>query len=482
MKIRTRFAPSPTGYLHIGGARTALYNWLFARKAGGTFVLRIEDTDRERSREEHLENILESLKWLGLSWDEGPLRQTERFDLYRSYTDQLEKSGHLYRCTCTPAELEERRKLALKEGRPPRYDGRCRSMEHPRSAPHALRFRMPESGVTEVHDLIGGVVRFPNEELEDLVILRSNGTPTYNFTVVVDDAENRISHVIRGNDHLNNTPKQIQMYHALGLTPPQFAHLPLILGTDRSRLSKRHGAVSVTAYRESGYLPEAMLNFLARIGWSSGDQEIFSLDELVQKFGLEGVGKTSGAFNEQKLDWLNAHYIRHLPPALVLDRLRPFLKEALGGDPPERDVAWWEKALSVFGERAETLVGLAQNMRFLFESEIRWDEKARKKFFRSEVLSVLEELLRRLEELDSFSTENLEPLFKSICEGADIGLGQLAQPVRVALSGRSVTPGIYDVLVLLGKAESLRRLKNAIAEIRARAADDSSWTVSEDPA
>ncbi|MBI2060107.1 MAG: glutamate--tRNA ligase [Nitrospirae bacterium] len=486
MNIRTRFAPSPTGFLHIGGARTALYSWLFARKHGGKFVLRIEDTDRERSKPEFEHDIIESLKWLGLDWDEGPFRQTERFDVYREFAKKLEQAGALYRCTCSAAELDERRKQAMKEGRPPQYDGRCRSRTDQTDKPYALRFKMPKEGETVVKDLVLGEVRFANRELEDLIILRSNGIPTYNFTVVVDDAEHGISHVIRGNDHLNNTPKQIHMFKALGLESPQFAHLPLILGTDRSRLSKRHGAVSVTAYKEEGFLPEPFLNFLARIGWSHGDQEEFTLEELKEKFGLDGVGKTSGAFNEDKLIWLNSQYINRMNGSVegkekLRAALQPFLAKAVGeaGNPagiPGDQAAWWTQALGAFGQRADTLKVLADSMAFLFQEEVRWDDKAKKKFLQPGVLEVLERLCRKLDEMESFSDlALLESLFKGICSDNDppLQMGQLAQPVRVALTGKSVSPGIFDVLQLLGKEKSLARLRAALSEIRAGVADRS---------
>ncbi|MBI2890299.1 MAG: glutamate--tRNA ligase [Nitrospirae bacterium] len=511
--VRTRFAPSPTGYLHIGGARTALYNWLYARQHKGTFVLRIEDTDRERSREEYLKDIVDSMGWLGLGWDEGPIRQTERIELYRSYVGRLEQAGHVYRCTCSPAELEERRRAAMKEGRPPKYDGRCRRRTDSPAGPYALRFKAPEAGVTEVQDLIRGTIRFPNEEIEDLIVLRSNGMPTYNLTVVVDDAENRITHVIRGEDHLNNTPKQIHLYRALGLDPPQFAHLPLILGEDRSRLSKRHGAVSVTAYREEGFLPEALLNFLARIGWSHGDEEIFTVADLLEKFTLKGVGKTSGVFNEQKLEWLNAHYTRQLSKDELRRRLMPFLVERLrasgGGsdltihDSPRTEVAtpsdgissghsreaevprgeseplvrgsrftpdWWDRAMDAFRERAGTLKVMAEQMTFLFVESVTFDEKARGKFLRPEALPYLEQAVRSIEEAQPFETAPLEEAFKAICERAEIKMGQLAQPVRVALTGSSASPGIFDVIWLLGRDRTLEGLRKAIAEIRGEVA------------
>jgi glutamyl-tRNA synthetase len=314
MTVRTRFAPSPTGYLHIGGARTALFNWLFSRHNNGIFILRIEDTDLKRSTPESIAAILDGMKWLGLDWDEGPFYQSERFDTYTEHARRLLREGHAYRCWCTPAELEERRNAAQAAGRPPGYDRRCRDRTDEPEGPSAVRFKVPPSGETSFTDIVKGPITFDLNQIEDFVVLRSDGTPTYNLCVVVDDATMGINHVIRGDDHINNTPKQILLYGALGYLLPKFAHLPMILGSDRTRLSKRHGATSVTAYREGGYLPGALLNYLARLGWSHGDQEVFTLDELVGKFTLEAVGKSSGVFNPEKLLWLNQHYIKESRP------------------------------------------------------------------------------------------------------------------------------------------------------------------------
>ncbi|MCL4537181.1 MAG: glutamate--tRNA ligase, partial [Nitrospirae bacterium] len=341
-KIRVRFAPSPTGHLHIGGARTALFNYLFARHNNGAFVLRIEDTDRSRSTEEYIEAIIEGMRWLKLDWDEGPYRQTDRFDIYRSYVERLLNEGKAYRCYCTPEELEQRRQEALAQGKTPKYDGRCRNITEPMpDKPSAIRFKMPQEGRTVVNDLIKGVVEFENNQLEDLIIMRSDGTPTYNFVVVVDDIDMEITHIIRGDDHLNNTPKQIHIYKAFGWEPPAFGHLPMILGADKTRLSKRHGATSVMAYKDMGYLPDALVNYLVRLGWSYGDQEVFTKDELIKYFSLENIGKSAAVFNPEKLLWLNSQYIIKEDAKTLAEMAIPFLiKEGIISEGQELDMEW----------------------------------------------------------------------------------------------------------------------------------------------
>src|SRR4030042_2365529 len=327
--VRVRFAPSPTGYLHIGGARTALFNYLYAKHNKGAFILRIEDTDRTRSTEEYISAIIEGMKWLNLDWDEGPYRQVERFDVYRSYTEKLLEEGKAYYCYCSPEELEQRRKEALAKGKSPKYDGRCRDLKEPvPERKPAVRFRMPQEGETIVNDLIRGRIVFDNTHLDDLIIMRSDETPTYNFTVVVDDVDMNITHVIRGDDHINNTPKQIHIYNALGYKVPLFAHLPMILGPDKTRLSKRHGATSVIAYKEMGYLPDALVNYLVRLGWSYGDQEVFTRDELINYFSFENIGKSSAVFNPEKLLWLNSQYIIKSNPKELGELVIPFLENA----------------------------------------------------------------------------------------------------------------------------------------------------------
>ena len=393
-EIRVRFAPSPTGFLHIGGARTALFNWLYARNIKGTFILRIEDTDRTRSTDEYIDAIIEGMKWLGLDWDEGPFRQTDRFDVYRSYVDKLLKEGKAYYCYCSAEELETRRKKAMAAGKAVKYDGRCRDLKEPvPGVAPVVRFRMPQQGHTVVDDLIRGKVVFENEQLDDLIILRSDGTPTYNLTVVVDDVDMRITHVIRGDDHLNNTPKQIQFYQAFGYEVPKFAHLPMILGADKTRLSKRHGATSVMAYYEMGYLPEALVNYLVRLGWSYGDQEVFSREELIKHFSFEHVGKAAAVFNPEKLLWLNSQYIMSSSPEKLAELVRPFLvKEQIISEDQELDTAWLARAIHTLQERAKTLVELAGSLRYYIAEDVVFSDKAKEKFLNEKSRDLLKEL------------------------------------------------------------------------------------------
>ncbi len=462
--VRVRFAPSPTGYLHIGGVRTALFNWLFARHHGGIFILRIEDTDRSRSTEEAIHVIVEGMRWLGLNWDEGPYRQTDRLDMYRQHADRLLKEGKAYWCDCSPEQLEARRAEALSKGQTPKYDGRCRDRELPPSPNRALRFRAPQTGQTVVEDLVKGTVIFDNAELDDLIMVRADGFPTYNFCVVVDDADMKITHVLRGDDHLNNTPRQMHLYHAFGYTTPKFAHLSMILGPDKTRLSKRHGATSVLAYREMGYLPEALVNYLSRLSWSSGDQEIFSLQELVEKFSLEAVGKSAAVFNPDKLLWLNAHYIHTGDLDRLIALLRPFLVlEGLITEGRRFDEAWLKKIVLALKERSRTLVEMAQSAAYFFKEEIELDPKAKEKFLKPPVRPLFEKLIERLEPLPSFDPKAIEKIFQELIAAAGIKLGDLAQPVRVALTGRTVSPGIYEVMELLGKERTIARLKKAVS-------------------
>ena len=466
-KIRVRFAPSPTGFLHIGGARTALFNRLYARHNNGMFVLRIEDTDRERSTDEYIEAIVQGMKWLGLDWDEGPFRQTDRFDLYRSYTEKLLSEGKAYHCYCSQEELEARRKEAMVKGKPMKYNGKCRDMKEPvPGVSPVVRFRMPHEGHTVVDDLIRGPIEFDNEQLDDLIILRSDGTPTYNLTVVVDDVDMSITHVIRGDDHLNNTPKQIQLYNAFGYQVPKFAHLPMILGSDKSRLSKRHGATSVMAYSEMGYLPEALVNYLVRLGWSYGDQEIFSDEELVEYFTFENVGKAAAVFNPEKLLWLNSQYIIKSSSKKLADLVMPFLvKEKIIDDGQEIDMEWMSRAIDTLKERSKTLIELAKSLRYYIAEEIEYDEKAKSKFLNDKSRDLLTELKDGLESLDQFSESAIEQLFRAIVEKHDIKLGKLAQPVRVALTGGTQSPGIFEVIDVIGRDKTIKRLKSAIDSI-----------------
>ena len=473
-KVRVRFAPSPTGHLHLGGARTALFNWLYARHCNGTFILRIEDTDRTRSTEEFIEAIIEGMKWLGLDWDEGPYRQVDRFDIYRSYAHKLLQEGKAYYCYCSSEELEKRRQDALAQGKSPKYDGRCRNIKRVQGVEDsgvqgknaAIRFMMPQEGETLVDDLIRGKVVFDNAQLDDLIIARSDGTPTYNFCVVVDDIDMNITHVIRGDDHLNNTPKQIHIYRALGYTIPAFAHLPMILGSDKTRLSKRHGATAVTAYKEMGYLPDAFINYLARLGWAHGDQEIFTTDELVEYFSLEDVGKSAAVFNPEKLLWLNSQYIKNTPTEKIVELVMPFLvQENIIHKDQTLNKGWLSKAIETLKERAKTLIELAQYLRFYVAEDIAYDEKAKTKFLNEKSLPYLRDVEKDLQKLDHFIAQEIERVFADIVSRHNAKLGNLAQPVRVAVTGKAESPGIFEVLEVLGKEKVLKRLEKAIKEI-----------------
>ena len=474
-KVRVRFAPSPTGHLHIGGARTALFNWLYSRHNKGTFILRIEDTDTTRSTDEYIEAIIEGMKWLGLDWDEGPFRQTERFDVYRSYADKLIQEGKAYYCNCSAEELEARRKEAMAKGLPLKYDGRCRNKERVQGVEDsrvqgsgskgqgAVRFKMPQEGRTVVNDLIKGEVVFENTQLDDLIILRSDGTPTYNLTVVVDDVDMKISHIIRGDDHLNNTPKQIHIYNAFGYDIPKFAHLPMILGADKTRLSKRHGATSVMAYYEMGYLPEALMNYLVRLGWSHGDQEIFSKEELVTHFSFENVGKAAAVFNPEKLLWLNSQYIINSKPEELAELVMPFLVKAEIIDEGQAlDKAWLSRAIVTLQERAKTLIELANSLRYYISEDIEYIEKAKVKFLNEKSRELLGELKDALSSVADFSMQEIEKVFHDMVEKHGIKLGALAQPVRVAITGGTESPGIYELLEIVGKEKTISRLEKAI--------------------
>ena len=467
-QVRTRFAPSPTGYLHIGGARTALFNYLFSRHHGGEFILRIEDTDRNRSTPEAIQAILDAMNWLDLDYDEGPYYQTQRILLYKEKIQQLLVSGKAYPCTCTPQVLDAKRQLAMKEKRKPSYDGTCRPPEGvtpplPTAKPYTVRFRSPREGTTVVRDLVKGNVVFDNRELDDLIIARSDETPTYNFCVVVDDVEMAITHIIRGDDHLANTPRQIQLYQALDAALPEFAHVPLILGTDKARLSKRHGATSVTAYRDMGYLPEAVVNYLVRLGWSHGDQEIFSRKELIENFTLESVGISAGVFNPEKFLWLNSHYLKTRPPAQLAEEIVPFI-QAKGYSVPQ-DKAWLEKMIRTLQERAKTLLEMVDAAGYYLTDEIVLDEKAAKKFLTRDIAVPLQALMQKLTALDNFSEASIEGEFAAVLNEHGLAMGKLAQPVRVALTGSTASPGIHDVIAVLGKERALRRLRSALERI-----------------
>ena len=471
--VRVRFAPSPTGYLHIGGVRTALFNWLFARHHRGQFILRIEDTDQSRSTDEAIGAILDGLRWVGLDWDEGPYRQTERLGLYRQHATKLFEQSQAYWCVCTAEELEARRKEAQARGLPQKYDGRCRDrrITNP-SGDVALRFKAPQAGETVVEDLIKGQVVFENSLLDDLIILRSNGVPTYNFSVVVDDALMGITHVIRGDDHLTNTPRQLPIFHALGYAVPQFGHLPMILGTDKARLSKRHGATSILAYKEMGYLPEAMVNYLARLGWSHGDQEIFTRQELIEKFSLDHVQKSSAVFNPEKLLWVNAEHIKSSEPSRVATMLKPFLDQAgLGAEAKTKPAGWLEQLVILFRERARTLAEMATAATPYVKDELAFDQAAVKKLLTPAIVPALTKLTDRLAGVLDFSHAELEKIFKHLVEEEGMKMGQLAQPVRVALTGGTASPGLFEVMALLGRERTLARLKRGITLARSSTPD-----------
>lgn len=459
-EIRSRFAPSPTGYLHIGGARTALFSQLFARGRGGRFILRIEDTDRERSTPESVEAIFEGLRWLGIDWDEGPFFQTERMALYRARIEELLRRGRAYRCYCTAEELERKRQAAMREGRKPGYDRTCRDRSDAPASPFTIRFRALDHGETAFRDLIKGTVVFSNAELDDLVIARSDGTPTYNFCAVVDDADLRISHVIRGEDHLNNTPKQIQLYQAFGYAVPEFAHVPLILGLDRARLSKRHGATSVMAYRDQGYFPEAMVNYLVRLGWSHGDQEIFTREELVRYFRIEDVGASAGIFNPEKLEWVNFQYMKSLPLERIVHDVKPLL---VARGHRGLDDGWIGKMVATLRERAKTLGELVDLAGFYLAEEVALDPRAARKLLQPGAGALLGDLAARLATLERWDVDSIRGVFERVMEERKLGLGKIAQPVRLAVTGGTVSPGIFEVLEVLGKEKSLARLRRAAA-------------------
>ena len=459
---RLRFAPSPTGYLHIGGARTALFNWLLARKSGGTFILRIEDTDVARSTQESVDAILEGMSWLGLDWDEGPFYQSERFPVYKEYVQKLLDAGKAYKCYCTTEELEARRERALAEGRKPKYDGTCRNLTEDRpGVPYVVRFKAPHDGVTAFHDLIKGPISFNNEELDDLIIQRTDGTPTYNFVVVIDDATMGITTVIRGDDHVNNTPRQILLYEALGYPVPRFAHVPMILGADKTRLSKRHGATSVMAYRDMGLLPEAMVNYLVRLGWSYGDEEIFSKEDLIQKFSIENVGRSAGVFNPDKLLWLNAHYIKTGDPERLAGLLVPFLKER-GVDPATGPSL--PAVVKTLQERAKTMLEMADGAVFYYRAPEEYDTAALAKFGSEHLQQVYDRLTTALVESSASDAAGFDQLIKEICAETGWKMPQVGQPLRIALSGGTQAPGIGDIIATLGTEESCRRIAAARAK------------------
>jgi len=459
MTIRTRFAPSPTGFLHIGGLRTALFSWLYARRHGGQFVLRIEDTDLERSTDAAIQQILDGLQWAGLVHDEGPFFQTKRFDRYKEIIDEMLVAGTAYRCYCTKAELEQLRAQQTERGEKPRYDGRWRDRTDARpDVPPVVRFKNPLHGEVIVDDVVHGRVVFQNSELDDLIIARSDGSPTYNFCVVVDDMDMAITHVIRGDDHLNNTPRQMNMLAALHARLPVYAHLPMILGADGAKLSKRHGAVSVLQYRDEGFLPEALLNYLVRLGWSHGDQEIFSVEEMIRFFDITDVNKSASAFNGEKLAWLNQQHMMRDPAARLIEPLRRLLScdGVQAGDD-----AQLEQIVLAQRERAKTLKEMSDNSRFFFAAPTAYDDKAVRKHVTADVLALLEDVARELAELEDWTAPALHALINGFAVGKRLSLGKLAQPIRLAVCGGTISPPIDATLAILGRTESLARINRA---------------------
>jgi len=465
--IKTRFAPSPTGVLHIGSVRTALFCWLYARHHDGNFVLRIEDTDKERSTQENVDAILDGMQWLGLDADEGPIYQSGRFDRYREVIDQWLAAGDAYHCYCTKDELDSLRAEQMAAGEKTRYDGRCRDRTDPREGVDpVVRFRNPTSGEVVVHDQVRGRVVFRNEELDDLIIARSDGVPTYNFTVIVDDSDMGITHVIRGDDHLNNTPRQMNMLAALGVEPPSYAHLPMILGQDGAKLSKRHGAVDVREYRDQGYLPEALLNYLVRLGWSYGDQEIFSIDEMINLFDIAAVNQSASAFNPEKLIWLNQQHIIAAPADRLGRDLVPYLKAA-GLDPDNGpDPA---RTADGFRERAETLCQMAESARYCYEDFDEPDAKAAKKQLRPVIQEPMQTARAKFEALAEWTEAAISGAIEESAAEHEINMGKLGQPLRVAVTGGPVSPPIDVTLALVGRQRTLQRIDRALLYIAKRA-------------
>jgi glutamyl-tRNA synthetase len=461
MTVVTRFAPSPTGLLHLGGVRTALFSWLYARRTGGKFILRVEDTDRERSTEEAVRVILEGMNWLGLSADEGPYFQSQRFPRYREVLEKMLAAGTAYRCYCTKAELDALREAQVARKEKPRYTGICRERTTPRpGVDPVVRFRNPPEGAVVVQDLVHGAVTFQNAELDDLIIARSDGTPTYNFCVVVDDMDMGVTHVIRGDDHLNNTPRQMNMLAALGAAIPVYAHVPMILGPDGAKLSKRHGAVSVLQYEEEGFLPDALLNYLVRLGWSHGDQEVFTREEMIAAFDIHDVNKAASAFNPEKLLWLNQQHMVRAQPAQLVPYLRSQLHR-IGID--GTDEALLEGVIVAQRERAKTLKEMAHNSRFFFNERVDVDPKAAAKHLTADGLKVLTEVRSRLQTLAKWDAAAIHAALEALAQETGAGLGKIAQPVRVAVTGTAISPPIDATVALLGRERTLARIDGVLA-------------------
>lgn len=467
MTVKTRFAPSPTGFLHVGGARTALFSWLYARHCNGQFVLRIEDTDRERSTQEAIDAIIESMKWIDLKWDEGPYYQTKRFDRYHEVIEQLLKEGKAYKCYCSKERLEKMREEQMKNGLKPRYDGHCRDdhSEHAPDEPYVIRFRNPDDGIVAFDDMVKGHIEFKNSELDDFIIQRSDGTPTYNFCVVVDDWDMGITHIIRGDDHVNNTPRQINLYKALGAPVPVFCHLAMILGDDGTKLSKRHGAVSVMQYREDGYLPEALVNYLVRLGWSHGDQEIFSREEMISLFTLDAITKSASGFNTKKLDWLNAHYMKTLPATEVAKELVWHLNRIGITDLSEGPAP--EEIVRNYCERTHTLKEMAQKAACYYQEITEYDPAGVKKWIKEGSVDVLKDALASLQALPSWDAQSIDKVLEDVAAKREIGMGKVGQPLRIAVTGSAMSPGIGDTMMLVGRERTLKRIENAIEHFSA---------------
>jgi glutamyl-tRNA synthetase len=456
--VVTRFPPSPTGFLHIGGARTALFNWLYARKTRGKFVLRIEDTDEDRSTRESVDAILDALAWLGIDWDEGPYFQTERKEIHDRYIDKLVASGHAYYCSCTPEEIDAMREQARAKGLKPMYNGKCRERGLSKAPGTVVRLKTPDSGVTVVNDIVKGDTAFQNAEMDDFIIRRNDGSPMYNLAVVVDDLTMGINTIIRGDDHLINTPKQILIYQAMGADLPVFGHVPMVLGPDKARLSKRHGAMSVSEYRDMGYLPDAVINYLVRLGWSHGDQEFFTRRDLIEKFDLEHLGRSAGMFDLNKMTALNAKHIQKKSAAELGPLFLPHLQH-LGID--AADDAFTHQVIETLQLRSKTLKDMARAARFYYMDEPEMDEKAAARFLTPEMADMLNQAADAIEALSDYTQPALESVFKKIMADFNLGFGKIAQPLRVAITGTTVSPGIFEMLLILGKDKTVQRIRRA---------------------
>ncbi|WP_206486329.1 glutamate--tRNA ligase [Thalassotalea sp. G2M2-11] len=469
MSLTTRFAPSPTGYLHVGGARTALYSWLYAKKNGGDFILRIEDTDLERSTQASVDAIMDGMNWLNLAWTKGPYFQTERFDRYKEVITQLIESGHAYRCYCTAEEVEAMREEARAKGEKEKYNGMWRERtDHPEGKPYVIRFKNPQSGNVVINDMVKGDITIANEELDDLIIARSDGSPTYNLTVVVDDWDMKVTHVVRGDDHVNNTPRQINILKALGAPLPEYAHIPMILGDDGKRLSKRHGAVSVMQYRDDGYLPEALLNYLVRLGWSHGDQEIFSREEMIELFDLSGCNRAPSAFNTEKLIWVNQHYMKTLEPSYVAEHLAWHMQDQ-GIDVSNGPAL--EEIVKVQADRVKTLKEMADISRYFYQEYSEFDATALKKHLRPVAQQPLEVVKEKLSQLTEWNAEAIHHAINQTAEELEVGMGKVGMPLRVAATGAGNSPSLDVTLALLAKEDVLSRIDKALAAIAERIAN-----------